>query len=581
MAEVLVYALDHQLHGTLVLQGSNGDKNALYFVRGSPSKARLVTDKVLLSEIVVDLGLLDRLTSTRTQQRAIELGKTQAEVLLEERVVDETSLYLALREQLNRQVLFLCKTPTDTNFGIYDANLLAKWGAPGEWRVKPLPLIWRALVDTVPDDKVQKVLAQVGERPLHLRFEAPVSRYRMIATESSLVDLLRARAQTVGSLRDSGVGKQAFVERVVAALVFSRQLEGLSDDREPVGSGEPPETPASLPPPSQGRGTSRASSLAGPRFEMDSAAPGSLTPSGLPRSATPPIAINAPARSLQPTKLDTPRGPNVDTAELRADIEAQRDHPAVTYYDLLGIPKEADAAVVRAAFFRLARRWHPDRLPADLEDLRPTVTKTFARMSEANQMLSDAARRAEYDKALLEAPDDEQEKVLEILEASSAYQRAEILMKKRDLVGALAQARAAYEGDTEQADYVALYAWLESTQRTSGYEDLVKLLDHAVQLEPMNVRALWYRGQLLKKMGKIMPSVRDFKAIMELKPNHTDALRELRVYDMRRRTDTKTARPAADPADRRTTGVTARPAERRSTSTAPKPGLFGRFLKKD
>ncbi len=559
LPEILVSALDREQDGTLVLQSADGEKSAIQFVRGSPAKSRSPHDGLFLADVIVDLGLVDRSASQRTRAKAEEFKKTHGEILLDEHLLDETSLYLALREQLQRQVLVLCSMPPETQFGLYDANLLAKWGGPGEWRVKPLPLIWRALADHLPAARVAQLVSELADRPLHMRFESPVSRYRMNSTESSLVDLIRAKAQTVASLEASGIGRADVVRRFAAALMVSRQIEGLADDREPVGLSEPPETPASLPPPSQGRrgATERRRSI---------------SPSGIPQ---------APGRTTTPTGRHAV-DPAVlaqaaDSAEFRKEIEAARDQPAATFYQLLGVAENADAAALRAAFFKLARRWHPDRLPPELEDLRPVVTKTFARMGEANQVLNDPVRRAEYDKARLSANDGEQEKVIEILEAASAYQRAEIMLKRRDFAGAHAQAKLAYELDATQADHVALYAWLEANQKPSAQDEMLKLLDHAAELDAMNVRVLWHRGQLLKKMGKVMPAIRDFRAIVELKPNHVDAQRELRVYDMRRRTDNRsvTQRPETTSAGR------AAPGRNERTTTAPKPGLIGRLLKKD
>ncbi|HSC89997.1 MAG TPA: DnaJ domain-containing protein, partial [Polyangiaceae bacterium] len=550
---------------------------AIYFASGSPAKARVAVEGPRLAEAVIDLGLTDRSTAARLEAKATEQHRLLGELLVEEQVIDETALYLAMREHLQRQVLALCALPESTQYGIYDANLISKWGPSGEWRVKPLPLIWRALMTGMPTARVQQLVGMLGDRPLRMRFEAPVSRYRMQSDESSLIDLIRARAQPIATLEGAGIGRPGLVRQLAAALFVSRQLDDLGETRDPVGLDEPPESPASLPPPSQGRRTTTGLRRSvSPAAGMAAVEGGrSTTPQTTPQPGQ--VATGHPP-AVAPTQASAAPGQagpsQAELAEFRREIETMRDAPASTFYELLGVPETADSTAVRAAFFRLARRWHPDRLPSELEDLRPIVTKTFSRMGEAHQVLGDPVRRAEYDKASSAAPDSEQEKVIEILEAASAYQRAEILVKKRDLVGALTQAKLAYELDASQADHIALYAWLEASQKNSGFEQQLKLLDSAAEMEPSNVRVLWHRAQLLKKMGKVMPAVRDFRMIVELKPNHVDAQRELRVYEMRRRTDTRpqgegrsttpVRRPNVDPKD-----------------TASKPGLFGRLLKKD
>ena len=69
-----------------------------------------------------------------------------------------------------------------------------------------------------------------------------------------------------------------------------------------------------------------------------------------------------------------------------AVVRAQLD-----YYAVLEIAPSADTAEVNAAFRRLAWRYHPDRNPA------PGATVQFQDINEAHQVLSDPARRGEYD----------------------------------------------------------------------------------------------------------------------------------------------------------------------------------------
>jgi molecular chaperone DnaJ len=63
------------------------------------------------------------------------------------------------------------------------------------------------------------------------------------------------------------------------------------------------------------------------------------------------------------------------------------------YYDVLGVPRDADEATIKKAFRRLAREPHPDvnRHDPDAED-------KFKEAAEAYEVLSDADRRATYDR---------------------------------------------------------------------------------------------------------------------------------------------------------------------------------------
>ena len=72
-----------------------------------------------------------------------------------------------------------------------------------------------------------------------------------------------------------------------------------------------------------------------------------------------------------------------------------------SYYQLLNVADSADAPTIRTAFFKLAAQLHPDRfhnLPeAALKDCLETI---YARIGEAYRVLSNAERRAAYDRGL-------------------------------------------------------------------------------------------------------------------------------------------------------------------------------------
>jgi DnaJ-class molecular chaperone len=62
------------------------------------------------------------------------------------------------------------------------------------------------------------------------------------------------------------------------------------------------------------------------------------------------------------------------------------------YYVLLGVARDADERTIKSAFRRLARQYHPDLNPGDAQ-----AHARFIEVSEAFEVLSDAARRARYD----------------------------------------------------------------------------------------------------------------------------------------------------------------------------------------
>ena len=67
--------------------------------------------------------------------------------------------------------------------------------------------------------------------------------------------------------------------------------------------------------------------------------------------------------------------------------ESKRD-----YYEVLGVPKNADDAALKKAYRVLAKKYHPDSNPGDKE-----AEKKFKEASEAYSVLSDPQKRQQYD----------------------------------------------------------------------------------------------------------------------------------------------------------------------------------------
>ncbi|SDS28951.1 curved DNA-binding protein [Mucilaginibacter mallensis] len=64
----------------------------------------------------------------------------------------------------------------------------------------------------------------------------------------------------------------------------------------------------------------------------------------------------------------------------------------IDYYKILGVDKNASEKDIKGAYRKLARKYHPDLNPNDVE-----ANKKFQQLNEANEVLSNAENRKKYD----------------------------------------------------------------------------------------------------------------------------------------------------------------------------------------
>ena len=63
------------------------------------------------------------------------------------------------------------------------------------------------------------------------------------------------------------------------------------------------------------------------------------------------------------------------------------------YYEVLGVPKNADSDTLKKAYRKLAMKYHPDRNPDNT-----TAEEKFKEAAEAYDVLNDDEKRARYDR---------------------------------------------------------------------------------------------------------------------------------------------------------------------------------------
>jgi curved DNA-binding protein CbpA len=544
-AHLLIYALDHRLTGTIVFEEPSHAKHAIYLVDGAPAQVRMASVVAPLGELVRERGSLDAEHLELALAQAREASRRLGEVLVERHVLDEAALEATLREQIVRRLEAFAALPPETAYGFYEkTNFLERAGGPSG-HPHAVGSIWRVIRRGVDPRRVRELLDRLGAAPLRFHAEAPLGRFDFDPAERAVIDVLRAKPQPLAELVGRGLADPSVVELLVYALSALRHFDTGSGTR-PVGS-------------ERASGSMRA--MPAVRAQAPAPAPAPV-PAAPVSSPTPSPVTPGAARPADP---------------FRRELAERLTSTKQSYYQVLGVPNDAPTEAIASAFFLLAKRFHPDRLGAAFEDVREQATRLFARMTEAHQVLSDSARRKEYDELVKhgEGAAEEQEEVLRVVRAATSFQKAQVLLKRNNLSAAEAEARQALADDPDQADYVALVAWIDAVKPNADLEAVLKVLNDCVKKEDVNLRVRWYRGQILKRLGQERRAVEDFRYIAERDPRHVDAQRELRLHEM--------TRTSSKPAGNKPGGGAGDAGRMRRTSHPPPPekgGFFGKFFKK-
>ena len=524
---LLVSLLERQSTGTLVLETPEGAKSALGVTRGVPTKMKLAQPVERLGTLLVDVGLLDESTQEITYQAAAQAKQLHGAYLVQSGALDAKVLARALRSQMLRKLRWANDLPIATAFGFYEMqDFLARWGGDGI-RVSPLLAVWH-LVRTTPElPSLTELITRIESQVLTIHPRAVVDSFGFDADELSVVNALKERPRTLQDLKLLNVVSDAVLHRIVYALKLTKQLD-LPSGAAPFGVG---------------MGLDDCVEVLAPQR----------------------TAISKPDVTQEKHVSPTPHSPSPESLGKQSDVAKEASYTQevlerrssicslanecdkLDHYELLGVPRDAPTTLVQSAFFDLAKRYHPDRLGHEFADLRAISAKLFARIVEAHQTLADPKLRLAYDEKFgrgTEAADDEERRIHEIVNAATSFQKAEVLFKKKMLAAAEIEARRAYENDPEQADYLALLAWINANKPDSA-EHLVEILiqlNTALRMSPENEKARFYRGQVLARLGRNLEAVNDYRFVVSKNPHNIDALREIRLWEMRQK-----AQPARQP----------------------------------
>lgn len=219
-----------------------------------------------------------------------------------------------------------------------------------------------------------EVIAGLGTRASWVKTAPNVAQRQLGNDERALVSSIGAGAQIRDVLARSGLPEA----RAIAVLLGMRLRGMVQPMKPPEGGGAPVRPPVAQAPASAPFAAAKPPAAAPP------AAPRQATP----KPKQPPAAIDAEALK---EKVDLDETRRREVLEMEARLESD------DFFSLLGVPSGSAGADCKKAYYDLTKKFHPDRyFGKEMGSYKARIEKIFRKLTEAQSVLSDATRRADY-----------------------------------------------------------------------------------------------------------------------------------------------------------------------------------------
>lgn len=507
-----------------VLRCTRGDERRnVRFKRGHIVNADTNVQGKQLGEVLVEQGWIRPEDLARATETVKATGRRLGEVLIEMGALTSDKLEDALALHVQHVVAQVFSWTE----GQYEFEAEPEVPGHGELTLKLSTgeLILEAVRQVSDPDVVRYALGDV-DRVLALSSD-PLLRFQKIALSPSDGFVL---SRVDGTLSAREIVQMIPLpaeetHKVLFGLLCTGIIEYPPDARKKAKAPAPPARPSPAPGPA----------AAPPPAAPSPPAPPPPTPQARPAAAPAPPSAPASAPAVPPTS------PAMDGRRLEI-MEAFEGLKTRNHFEILGIPRTANEQQVKEAYFRLAKRFHPDtHHDATLSDLVDKLEAVFIRLGEAYETLKNPRTRGDYEERLGRqrppagptapappsgpAPPPASDPEAERKEAEDAVRKAGWFFEKEkyfDAIQLLEPAIEKLDGKIRiRARVLLAKTYLKNPKWVKRGEET---LQGVVKDDAQNVEAYRLLGAIYKERGLKARYEAMFRKVLELRPDDEEAL---------------------------------------------------------
>ena len=216
-----------------------------------------------------------------------------------------------------------------------------------------------------------------------------------------------------------------------------------------------------------------------------------------------------------------------DPVSLMAEVERLLQFASTgAHYQLLDIQADTPGHEIKSHFYRLARRFHPDR-HMDHPERIPRLVILMDALTNAYKILSDDEARAQYDANLRRIAEQQSEpKRL----AARYLETARACLAEENYIGSILWLRRAIENEPNSSSYRAMLG-LSLAHVPEYRREAAEQFEMAFELDPSNITAHLYYARTLEKMNLPWRARPHYVRVLELDINHVEARERLNRLD--------------------------------------------------